>query len=189
MNFYSRFPGDYQRDTNHLTLCEHGAYAVLLDVYYSTERPLPSDMAALYRVCRAMDEAERAAVKSVVDQFFPIDPNDGLRHNKRCDAEIPAAKTRIDIAKKNGKSGGRPPKQKPIRNPAGFQNETQQKPSENPAGYFQKPSGLAKQNPEETQRQSSPYPYPYPYSEDLNQEEADSLQGEVGGDVPRWVAA
>ena len=90
MNFYKRYIGDYGRKTAHLSLLEHGAYAVLLDHYYGTRKPLPDDMPALYRICRAVDKQEQAAVQRVVTEFFPLGA-DGLRHNPRADQEIAEA--------------------------------------------------------------------------------------------------
>lgn len=87
MNFYKRYMGDYGRDTAHLSLAEHGAYALLLDHYYSTESALPAELLALYRLCRAFDKLEQRAVQSVADKFFPVG-DDGLRHNERADKEI-----------------------------------------------------------------------------------------------------
>ena len=136
MKFWNRYPGDYSRDTRHLSLAEHGAYALLLDAYYSSECPLPSDMASLYRICVAFEEAEQRAVDRVADRFFPV-AADGLRHNKRADIEIPKAQARIEVAAANGrKSAGRPKK------PSGI-------PENNPVGI---PAGL----PEVTQRVHSP---------------------------------
>ena len=86
MNWYPRYYGDYSRDTAHLTLAEHGAYNVLLDHYYATG-PLPDDIGLLMRICRAFEDHERTAVKSVADKFFPVN-GDQLRHNKRADQEI-----------------------------------------------------------------------------------------------------
>ena len=86
-SYYPRFPGDYQRDTSHLSLVEHGAYGLLLDFYYSSEKPLSSDRQSLYRICRAFSKREREAVDSVVGQFFRH-AEDGLLHNKRADEEI-----------------------------------------------------------------------------------------------------
>ena len=34
--WYSFYPGDYGRDTGHLSLIEHGAYRTLMDHYYAT---------------------------------------------------------------------------------------------------------------------------------------------------------
>ncbi len=87
MIFYKHYIGDYQRDTGHLTMTEDCAFRRLLDTYYATERPLPADVETLYRHAKASSKAERDAVATVAAQFFPVAP-DGLRHHKRCDAEI-----------------------------------------------------------------------------------------------------
>ena len=75
MHWYKRYPGDYAADTGHLSLTEHGCYTVLLDHAYSTERPLPKDRAAIYRLARATEPDERAAVDSVLDQFWNEGPD------------------------------------------------------------------------------------------------------------------
>lgn len=84
--WYAHYPGDYARDTAHLSLVQHGAYRLMLDHYYATAAPLPADVAALYRICRAFDEAERKAVDFVVSQFFDLRA-DGF-HNGRADIEL-----------------------------------------------------------------------------------------------------
>ncbi|HEU4853962.1 MAG TPA: YdaU family protein [Nitrosospira sp.] len=111
MNYYERYCGDYQRDTAHLSLAQHGAYTMLLDTYFSVEKPLPEDLASLYRVCRAMTRLEQQAVKNVAEQFFPVSAIDGLRHNHRADREIAKARPKIEAARINGRKGGRPPKE------------------------------------------------------------------------------
>ena len=93
MNYYNRYPGDYSRDTAHLSLIEHGAYAVLLDTYYATEKPLPADKKALYRICRATNAKERQAVDFVVSQFFKQDGE--VMRNPRADEEIEKGRARI----------------------------------------------------------------------------------------------
>ncbi|SFW21104.1 DUF1376 domain-containing protein [Nitrosovibrio sp. Nv17] len=110
MNYYERYCGDYQRDTAHLSLAEHGAYTMLLDTYFSVEKPLPRELPALFRICRAMTRMEQQAVTAVAEQFFPISENDGLRHNIRADREIAKARPRIEAARVNGRKGGRPPR-------------------------------------------------------------------------------
>ena len=85
-SWYARYPGDYGRDTAHLSMIEHGAYGLLLDHYYSTAAPLCADVAALYRVCRAFDQSERDAVDRVLSQFFEF-RSDGY-HNTRADREL-----------------------------------------------------------------------------------------------------
>ncbi|MBA4143293.1 MAG: YdaU family protein [Nitrosospira sp.] len=108
MNYYERYCGDYQRDTAHLSLAEHGVYTMLLDTYFSVEKPLPTDFSSLYRVCRAMTRLEQQAVKAVAEQFFPVSEVDGLRHNHRADREIAKARPKIEAARLNGRKGGRP---------------------------------------------------------------------------------
>src|SRR5687768_14538354 len=108
VNYYERYCGDYQRDTAHLSLAEHGAYTMLLDTYFSVEKPLPKDLPSLYRVCRAMTRVEQQAVKTIAEQFFPVSGIDGLRHNHRADREIAKARPKIEAARINGRKGGRP---------------------------------------------------------------------------------
>lgn len=135
MNFYKRYTGDYARDTVHLSMVEDGAYNRLMDFYYSTEKPLPSDRKAVYRIARATDKAEQKAVDSVLTQFF-LDTADGYRH-KRIDVEIEKAKPKVDANRENGKKGGRPRKIQPIgnppENPLGFYDETHVEPNGEPA--------------------------------------------------------
>ena len=88
MHFYKRHLGDYAKDTGHLALLDHGAYTVLLDWTYATERPLPVEKEALYRICRATKKFEQASVDRVVAEFFPV--LEGQRFNKRAVAEIAA---------------------------------------------------------------------------------------------------
>jgi len=96
MNYYRRFMADYGSKTAALSFSEHGAYTLLLDICYATERPLPASYESLFRLCRAMSKGEQDAVKNVADQFFPVG-EDGLRHNQRADLEI--AKAQATIAK------------------------------------------------------------------------------------------
>jgi len=102
LNYYRRYSGDYLRDTARLNLTEHGAYNLLLDYYYSDEKPLPADHQELYLMLRAMRPEDRKAVDKVLGMFFTIEP-DGY-HQKRVDHEIEVSKK----ARDNGKGGGRP---------------------------------------------------------------------------------
>lgn len=135
MNFYKRYMADYAKKTARLTLAQHGAYTLLLDEMYATERPLPAEYVELFRICRAMSKTEQDAVRQVVEQFFPIG-GDGLRHNSRATVEISEAAPAMEAARSNGKKGGRPSKEKPSgfpeKNPLGFQIETQKEPRTKP---------------------------------------------------------
>lgn len=84
--WYAFYPADYEQDTAHLTLMQHGAYRRLLDHYYSTGKPLPANAGVLHRICRAFDDAERAAVNHIMATFFKL-ADDGY-HSGRVDKEL-----------------------------------------------------------------------------------------------------
>ena len=130
MNYYSHHIGDYLTKTAHLTLLEHGAYRRLLDVYYSTERPLPADMKAVYRLVMARSKEEQNAVDTVVSEFFEASET-GYRQ-ARCDVEIGLCNKN----RTNGKKGGRPSKSD---NP----DETQTEPKLNPDETQTEPNAKA----------------------------------------------
>ena len=88
MNYYPRHLGDYARDAGHLTLAEHGAYTLLLDRYYATERPSGREEA--FRICHANSKADREAVTRILREFFRW-TDEGYR-NKRADEEIHRAR-------------------------------------------------------------------------------------------------
>jgi len=96
MAWYPHFMSDYDRDTQHLSLTENGAYQRLLNYYYDKQSPLPIDNGALFRISRAFTPDEQAAVQVVVEQFFTLEA-DGW-HQKRADEEIAKAK-KISAAK------------------------------------------------------------------------------------------
>jgi uncharacterized protein YdaU (DUF1376 family) len=125
VNFWKRYPADYLRKTARLTLAQHGAYTLLLDELYTTEAPLPTDDAELFRICRAMNKAEQGAVRFVVERFFVIGAGGGLE-NGRASEELVAAAPAVQAARENGKLGGRP--KKPTDNPAGSVNGTKKEP-------------------------------------------------------------
>lgn len=107
MNYYKRHLGDYAKDTRHLSLLEHGAYCLLLDYYYSTEKPIPDDRCE--RIAGARTEAEIAAVRSVLKEFFTLDDG-GLWRSKKADEVIAestgkSAKARASASAKWGESG------------------------------------------------------------------------------------
>jgi uncharacterized protein YdaU (DUF1376 family) len=148
MNYYERHLGDYARDTAHLTMLEHGAYTLLMDRYYGTEAGIPAEQA--HRLARARSEQERAAVDTVLAEFFTL--IDGVWVKNRIEEEIAKAAAKREAAQENGKKGGRPPKKgKPGKNPAGSGD----KPSPYCGGTQQKPSGLSLGSETETQQEPS----------------------------------
>lgn len=99
MNYYPFHLGDYAGATRHLSMLEHGAYRLLIDLYYLREGPLPADLAAVQRLACARTPEERAAVETVLAEFFTLTP-DGWR-NKRCDAEIERYQERSEKARES----------------------------------------------------------------------------------------
>jgi uncharacterized protein YdaU (DUF1376 family) len=90
VNWFKLYIGDYQRDTAHLSILEHGAYMLMLQHYYATEQPLPVGK-ALHRMLRAQDKAEREAIDSVAKRFWT--QTDAGLVNARADEEITKAST------------------------------------------------------------------------------------------------
>lgn len=172
MNFYSHHIGDYLTATAHLTLIEHGAYRRLLDIYYSTEKPLASDKKQIYRLVLARVKEEQAAVDVVLEEFF-IETSEGWRH-ERCEKEIALCNKN----RTNGVKGGRPPKN---NKPKETQGTTEDQPSENPEITQTKP----KNNPDETQAEIPHYPLPnthYPIPNSV--ESSSNTQAAVAPEKP-----
>ena len=105
MNFYKHYIGDYQRDTGHLSLTEHGAYRLMLDIFYATARPLPKDKKTLYRLLRAASRSEREAIDSVTEQFWRAE-EDGLV-NHRATLEIEKAEKQAQTNRQIARVPGR----------------------------------------------------------------------------------
>jgi uncharacterized protein YdaU (DUF1376 family) len=102
MHYYQHHVGDYQRDTSSLSILEHGAYRLLMDEYYVTERPLPADAVSLWRICGAMGRVERLAVSFVAERFFQLDG--GVLRHKRIDQEIAEYQALLETASRAGKA-------------------------------------------------------------------------------------
>ena len=66
---------------------EQGAYSAMLDIYYSTEGPLPNDRMAICRLTGAMTKKDQQAIDKVLARGLFYENGGGL-HNKRADAEI-----------------------------------------------------------------------------------------------------
>lgn len=84
--WYPRYPGDYGRKTQHLSLMEHGAYALLMDHYYSTGNPLPANALQLQRICKAFAAEEIEAMQNILSTFFILSGDKWS--NTRVDQEL-----------------------------------------------------------------------------------------------------
>lgn len=124
MHHYPFHVGDYILDTAHLEPMEDLAYRKLLDLYYTSETPIPLETDLVSRRLRLGSEV----VSKVLNEFFEL--RETGWHQARCDAEIADYKARAERARANGMSGGRPKNKgrKPTRLSLGSQN----KPTSNP---------------------------------------------------------
>jgi len=86
MHYYTHNIGDYRRDTNHLSLLEHGIYRQLLDQYYLNEKPIAKDLDKIMRYLSIKTEEEKDALTHVLQDFFN-ETKDGYVH-KRCEIAI-----------------------------------------------------------------------------------------------------
>lgn len=120
MHYYKFNIKDWTRDTAHLSVEEEGVYRRLLDHYYESEQPIPSETQPVIRRLRLKGHEE--AMRVVLSEFFTLE-SDGYRH-KRCDDEIAKYHAKASANRENGKRGGRPKDaDEPIENPDGFQLE------------------------------------------------------------------
>ena len=83
--YYPFYPGDYARDTIHLSLVQHGVYRLLID-WYMTSGPIQTDIVGMCRALRAFPPEERQAVEFIIESFFVY--RDGAWHHNRCDREL-----------------------------------------------------------------------------------------------------
>ena len=102
MNHYPHHIGDFNNATRHLTFVERALYRELLDLYYHTEHPLNGDAERLARRVLAHTDEQRAAMQSVLEEFFVLE-DDGW-HNLRCDEEIAAYRQKQEQQSKAGRA-------------------------------------------------------------------------------------
>lgn len=79
--YYRFFPGDYARDTRGLTFAQHGAYRLLLDLYYSTGK-LQGTAAELARMLGARNKGERDAIELILKRYFECDSSSNHSHKR-----------------------------------------------------------------------------------------------------------
>ena len=108
MHYYQFNIADYRKDTTHFSMLEHGAYRQLLDWLYLEQKPLPTETQVVMRRLSAKSESERLAVQTVLDEMFTLTENGYIQG--RVMHEIANYEHKGDIARVNGKAGGRPKK-------------------------------------------------------------------------------
>jgi uncharacterized protein YdaU (DUF1376 family) len=94
VNYFSFHIGDYATHTRHLSLMEDLAYRRMLDLYYTTEKPLP-DAAQTARLIGMRDHVEEVA--AVLADFFTA--SEAGHTQTRCDDEIDRYHKKADSAR------------------------------------------------------------------------------------------
>ena len=135
MHYYSFHPGDYLKDTAHLSLVEDATYRRLIDFYYTSEQPIPVATQSVSRRLRL----DCQMVDSVLAEFFEL-RDDGW-HQTRCDDEIAAYHALCERNRANGKAGGRRKRTQsvPSGNPVATQMGGQMKANQEPLTINQEP--------------------------------------------------
>jgi uncharacterized protein YdaU (DUF1376 family) len=98
------YPGDYQRDTQHLTTLEHGAYRLLIDACWCRGGMLPNDDGDLARIVH-LQPSEWLSIRSRIASFF-IDSDGHWTHN-RVTRELNNAKNNANAQQKRTESARR----------------------------------------------------------------------------------
>ena len=125
MHYYSFHVSDYIHDTAHLSIYEDLAFRRLLDLYYTSEKPIPNKTQEVSRRIRMSGHSD--AVQTVLEEFFMFDIANDCWFHKRCDETISAYQAKAERNRAVGKLGGRPKS-----NPDAIPQETQMVSKDNP---------------------------------------------------------
>ena len=109
MHYFSWNIGDYAIATRHLSDMEDLAYRRMIEVYYDKEQCLPLDHSKVARLIRLSNCKEE--VETVLTEFFS-ETDKGYIH-ARIEGDITKYHDKAEVARKNGKLGGRPTKKAP----------------------------------------------------------------------------
>ena len=136
MHYYSFHVSDYIHDTAHLSAYEDLAFRRLLDLYYTSEKPIPNKTHEVARRIRM--SAQINAVQTVLEEFFMFDMENDCWFHKRCDKAIADYQAKAERNREVGKLGGRP-KANPSANPQETQVVSKHNPNQEPITNNHKP--------------------------------------------------
>jgi len=136
MHYYSFHVSDYIHDTAHLSAYEDLAFRRLLDLYYTSEKPIPNRTHEVARRIRMSNQEN--AVQTVLEEFFMFDMENNCWFHKRCDKAIADYQAKAERNRQVGKLGGRP-KSNPDANPQETQVVSKHNPNQEPITNNHKP--------------------------------------------------
>ena len=102
--FMALYTGDYRRDTQHLSMMEHGCYLLMLMHSWDQRGPLPLDERRIFAICNARSNEEMGAARNVLGEFF-VRMEDG-HYNHRMQREIERADAISGARSNAGRLGG-----------------------------------------------------------------------------------
>ena len=136
MHYYSFHVSDYIHDTAHLSIYEDLAFRRLLDLYYTSEKPIQNKTQEVSRRIRMTDQIN--AVQTVLEEFFMFDMENDCWFHKRCDKAIADYQAKAERNRTVGKLGGRP-KSNPDAIPQETQVVSKHNPNQEPITNNQEP--------------------------------------------------
>lgn len=113
MHYYQFNIADYRKDTAHLSPIEHYIYRYLIDWYYMDEKPISKETEGVLRRL-GLGSDGLLNLQNVLQDFFEETENGWI--HKRIEKEISAFQGKRELARENGKKGGRPKKQQLTEN-------------------------------------------------------------------------
>ena len=182
MHYYSFHVSDYLHDTAHLSLIEDLAFRRLLDLYYTSEKPIPNKT---HEVARRIRMAKHESiVQTVLEEFFMFDNEFNFWFHKRCDETIIAYQAKAQRNREVGRLGGRP-KANLIGNHEETQTVSKDNPNEEPLTNNHKP--IVKQN--RGSRLQADFLFPKEWADFCHQERPDlNIQKTFDGFKDYWIA-
>ena len=104
MHYYQFNIGDYAKSTKYLSELQDLAYRRLLDICYDSEKPLPKTIKEVAEQIGFLKNPDDVEV--ILKKYFKLTKNGFTQ--KRVQKEIVNYRCKGDIARANGKKGGRP---------------------------------------------------------------------------------
>ena len=136
MHYYSFHVSDYIHDTAHLSIYEDVVFRRLLDLYYTSEKPIPNKTQEVSRRIRMNEHTQ--VVQAILEEFFDFDSERDCWFHKRCDKAIADYQAKAERNREVGKLGGRP-KSNPNANPQQTQTVSRHNPNQEPITINHKP--------------------------------------------------
>jgi len=129
MNYYQFHIGDFRSGTVNMSRQARWIYRDMLDIYYDTESPLPADIDVLLDMLGIESSDEKAIVEKHLR--FKFSASEGGYTHEVCDKVIAEYRAKADVARVNGKLGGRPKGK--VNKPSGFHVGSESDANANPA--------------------------------------------------------